>query len=391
MPDATSTPPPAEDEFDRALRELTENPAGSARFHEPSAAERARAAAKRAELVQRRTEQASQHAKLTRAAKKQFRRRWAGEAVAWTAAIALVAGGLAVGWRHFGGLTKGSPNDTGLVSNGSVPSSASPGALVPSGALTSGALSSGIPADGGPPANPFATTEAAHWANGAAGIVLPVPEPVGSFTAAQVEAAYGTTRNLLIAQNLDRTTLLGGAPTAFANLLDPKQRAQFMAGLNKIGVAKDGAPLSSRAWVASFAPGTTVLIGSVIKVHGTMSAREVTAQGSKVLDIHVNYRFAYAVEPPSAPQDWMRVVGQLDGYIQFTNWDSDNGSLLPWVTSAFPSEAGGRCAMADGYIHPDYPDGPPDKVKPGGKPIDPYSMTVPQPAKNSTCTATTGT
>jgi hypothetical protein len=391
MPDAASTPPPADDEFDRALRELTENPAGPARFHEPSAAERAQAAARRAELARQQAERASQQAQLTRAARKQSKRRQAGKAVAWTAVIVLVAGGVAVGWRHFGGLTKGSPNDTGLVSNGPVPSSASPGAPVPTGARTSGALSGGVPADGGPPANPFATTEAAHWANGAAGIAAPVPEPAGSFTAAQVEAAYGTTRNLLIAQNLDRTTLLGGAPTAFASLLDPKQRMKFVAGLNKIGLAKDGAPLSSRGWVASFAPGTTVLVGSVIKVHGTMSAREATDQGREVLDIHVNYRFVYAVEPPRAPQDWTRVVGQVEGYIEFTDGDSTNGSLLPWVTSAFPAEAGGRCAMADGYIHPDYPNGPPEKVTPSGKPIDPYSMTIPQPAKNSTCTATTGT
>jgi hypothetical protein len=377
MPDEASMPPPAEDEFDRALRELTEGPTRTARFHEPSATERAKAAAKRAE-------QARQQAKLTRATRRQFRRRQAGKAVAWTAAIVLVAGGVAFGWRHFGDVTKGSPNDTGLVSNGPVTAS------VPASSA-GGALSGGIPADGGPPADPFAGTKAAHWANGAAGIVLPVPEPTRSFTAAQVDAAYETTRNLLLAQNLDRTTLLGGDPTAFANLLDPKQRAQFAAGLNKVGLAKDGAPLSSRAWVASFAPGTTVLVGSVTKVHGTMSAREATDQGSEVLDIDVNYRFAYAVEPPRAPQDWMRIVGQVHGYIQFTNWDSSNGSLLPWVSSAVPAEAGGRCAMADGYIHPNYPNGPAEKVQPGGKPIDPYSMTVPKVDKNSSCTATTGT
>ena len=389
MPDEASMPPPAEDEFDRALRELTQKPITAARFHEPSAAERAQAAARQAEQA-RQARQARQQAKLTNVARRQFRRRQARKAVAWTAAIVVVAGVVALGWRHFGGVTKGTPSDTGLVTNGAVPaSSASPGGAVPSS--PSGALSGGIPADGGPPANPFATTPAAHWANGAAGIVLPVPEPTRSFTAAQVDAAYVTTRNLLIAQNLDRTTLLGGAPTAFASLLDPKQRAQFTPALNKVGLAKDGTPLSSRSWVASFAPGTTALVGSVIKVHGTMSAREATDQGSEVLDIEVNYRFVYAVEPPRAPQDWMRVVGQVSGYIQFTDWDSGNGSLLPWVTSAFPAEAGGRCAMADGYIHPDYPNGPPDKVAPSGKPINPYSMAIPKDTSNSNCTMTTGT
>jgi len=277
------------------------------------------------------------------------------------------------------------------VTNGAIPS-ASASATGPAASSSSGnSLSSGIPADGGPPADPFANTEAARWANGPAGITVPVPEPAGSFTAAQVDAAFQTTRNLLIAQDLDGPTLLGGAPNAFANLLDPKQRTQFIAGLNKIGLAKNGGPLSTRAWVASFAPGTTSLIGSVIKVHGTMSAAEATDQGSEVLDIKVNYRFVYPVEPPKAPQDWMRVVGQVSGIIEFTDWDTTNGSLLPWLTSALPDEAGGRCGMADGYIHPDYPNGPPDKVQPKGKPIDPYSMTIPPPSKSDGCRMTTGT
>jgi hypothetical protein len=375
MPDGTSPPPPAEDDFDRALRELTEGTARQARFKEPSAAERARAA-KEAEQARKRAR------RQARATRNRARRRRAVKAVSWGAAIVVLAGALAFTWRHFA-LTKGTSNDTGLVTNGAVPVSSA------SLAGTPHSLPSGVPAYGGPPADPFAGTPAAHWANGAAGIILPVPEPAGGFTAAQVEAAYETTRNLLIAQNLDRTTLLGGAPTAFANLLDPKERAQFVAQLNKVGLAKDGSPLASRGWVASFAPGTTVLVGNVIKVRGTMSSRAATDQGSQVLDINVNFRFAYAVEPPRAPQDWMRVVGQVSGTIEFTNWDSSGGTLLPWVTSAFPSESGSRCSMADGYIHPDYPNGPPDKVKPSGTPVDPYSMAIPKDATG--CRATTGT
>lgn len=71
----------------------------------------------------------------------------------------------------------------------------------------------------GPPADPYAGTPADQWANGAAGIVLPAARPIGGFTTAQVESAHQTTRKLLIAADLDKTTLLGGAPTAFADLL----------------------------------------------------------------------------------------------------------------------------------------------------------------------------
>jgi hypothetical protein len=45
--------------------------------------------------------------------------------------------------------------------------------------------------------------------------------------------------------------------------------------------------------------------------------------------------------------------------------------------------------MTDGYRHPDYPGGPPNKVQPSGAPINPYSMS--NPAATGACGATTGT
>ena len=162
-----------------------------------------------------------------------------------------------------------------------------------------------------------------------------------------------------------------------------------MAGLNKIGVDKQGYTLSTRAWVASFAPGTTSLVGTVIKVNGTMSARSATDQGHAVLDVDVNYRFAYAVEPPHAPADWMRIVGQETGDFEFIDAQGPGEPPQPWV-AALPAEAGGRCGMTDGYIHPEYPSGPADKVTPSGAPINPYSMSTPSKAATA-CQSATGT
>ena len=56
-----------------------------------------------------------------------------------------------------------------------------------------------------------------------AGIVVPARNR-WQFTAAQVAAAYQTTRKLLIAADLNRLTLLGGAPTAYAELLTSQQQ-----------------------------------------------------------------------------------------------------------------------------------------------------------------------
>jgi hypothetical protein len=85
----------------------------------------------------------------------------------------------------------------------------------------------------------------------------------------------------------------------------------------------------------------------------------------------------------------MRVVGQVSGYIEFNTFQDPGGALEPWDYSVYPAEAGARCGMADGYIHPDYPSGPPLKVQPSGAPINPYSMN--NSDEITGCQNTTGT
>jgi len=258
------------------------------------------------------------------------------------------------------------------------------------GLSTTASLNPATPAQvTGPPSDPFAGTPAEAWADGAAGIVIPQAQQTGPYTAAQVQAAYETTRQLLIAAHLDPQTLNGGLPVAYANLLQPLVRNAFWANLNTVGVNNDGAPLSTRAWVTSFAPGTTVLIGNVIKVAGTMSAQPETnplIEGGQALDIVVNYRFVYPVEPPGDPGAWMRVVGIASGKVRFSP-SSNGGPLLPWDDTA-PAVAGARCDSVDGYVHPDYANGPPENVQASGPPFDPYDLNE-VPA--GYCQETTGT
>jgi hypothetical protein len=381
MSDGLGGSSPVDDEMDRRLRELTEGMSGASRIREPSAAEREKAGKKRTKALAR---EAKTRARASRSEARRSKgrgwqsppsgsRRRGGQAVAWSVAVVVIAGAALFAWHHESGV--GGPDDTQVVKNGALPQ-------------TSADAPAAKPLSG-PPADPFSGTPADHWADGAAGITIPAAVSHGPFTASEVAAAYATTRRLLIAQNLDQTTLLGGAPTAFADVLRQQQRTEFIAGLDKIGLTKQGYAQSTRIWVASFAPGTTALIGTVIKVHGTMSAHSAVEKGSSLLDIDVNYRFVYAVEPPHAPADWMRVVGQVTGYIEFDNWQDAGGPLQPWDVSAFPAEAGTRCAMTDGFGHPDYPGGPLDKVQPAGAPINPYSMDI--PAATGGCRRTTGT
>jgi hypothetical protein len=370
MSDVSGGPSPSDDEIERKLRELTEEISGAARIREPSAAEREKAAKKQSKAPAREARSS---------------RRRGGRAVGWSVVVVVLAGAGFFAWHHESLSGQGGPNDTQVVTNGAVPRTSAPVTSTP---VTSSPGVAAAPYSG-PPADPFARTPADHWADGAAGITIPAAAPHGPFTASEVAAAYATTRRLLTAQNLDRTTLLGGAPTAFADVLTAQQRAQFIAGLDKIGLSKQGYGLSTRNWVVSFAPGTTALIGSVIKVYGTMSARSAVDQGSTVLDIDVNYRFVYAVEPPHAPTDWMRIVGQVTGVVEFNDWQDQGGPIQPWDVSATPAEAGARCGTTDGYVHPDYPGGPADKVQPSGAPINPYSMNIQD--KTGGCGTTTGT
>lgn len=281
-------------------------------------------------------------------------------ATAWTAAIVVLAGAGVLAYQHFankhGGLAAAISGAPGL---------------------------SPVQQSDGPPADPFAGTPADHWANGAAGIVMPVAKPVGPFSAAQVAAEYVTTRKLLIAAGLDRQTLLGGAPTAFADLLAPRERAQFLAGLNTRGTSKIGQALSTRTWVTSFAPGSADLIGSVFKVHGSMSAQAVHESGTIALAINVNYIFAYPIEPPGQPSDWMRVLAHQYGAVDFAPWDDPGGPLEAWY-QGIDGSAGGMCGINDGYIHPDYPS---DRAvpEPSGSAINPYSPPTASPDRGPVC------
>lgn len=331
MSDGVNGPEPTSaDELDRALRDLTAGRPGRAQFHEPSAAERARAAAAADKRARRKT------------------RRHKGPIAALAIILVLaLAGGLA--WVRFGRRSAG----IGVPTPTSVAQAVRPTVTAP--------------------LSPFAGTPAAVWDNGAAGIVVPVAHPVGPFTAAQVALAYSRTRKLLIAAALNKQTLLGGRPTAFERLLSNQQRSDFIATLHKTGLYKDGTDRNLRSWLVAFAPGGTVLVGSEIKVHGTMTASAGKDQGNHVLYIGINYRFVYAVEPPHQPAAWRRVIVSYGESVEFGNWAGGATNFDPWVLWN-QADAGVDCAKNDGYIYPDYQTDLPQGSQPSGAARDPYSM-----------------
>ncbi|MGH3161534.1 MAG: hypothetical protein ACRDOC_06595 [Streptosporangiaceae bacterium] len=225
-----------------------------------------------------------------------------------------------------------------------------------------------------------------------AGVTIPAARAHGPYTAAQIRSAYEMTRKLPIAGNLDWPTLRGAKPAAFERLLTKQKRTEFVAGLHTTALDKEGAEKNTRAWVASFAPGSTQFVTTLVKVHGTLSAATAseTGTGTKVLRIKVDYDFVYAIEPPGKPAQWTRIIQQRYGWVDFARWDDPGGQLEPWFGMG-GGAAGGLCGERDGYIHPDFPQGPPQSVTPSGTPQDPYSLATPSASSGYGCHSVTRT
>jgi hypothetical protein len=364
------------DDLDRELMELQAGLAKPAKFKEPSAAERARMAARRASRraagkAQKPVRPAPGPGRQPGGEWSAQRRRPSGTAAAVRANKAFFIGlGIFVivsvaFWTY--GVPSLTHRDQTSVARGPGPLS-TPSATV---------------------AEPFLGSPAQFYADGAAGIVVPSAQPVGSYSATQVAAAYQTAKLMLVAAHLDGPTLAGSAPDSFASMLIPQQRTQFVSGLDKTGLDAQGDQNSTRTWVTSFAPGTR-LVGDVIKVHGTMRAATGTNGTYPVLQIHADYLFVYPVERPGAPSTLMRIVDRDVVDVDFGAYAGPGSPLQPWWQIVGGFNAGARCDINDGYVHPQFPDAAPDKVRPKGIPVNPYDQSAPAPS-DAVCLATTGT
>lgn len=214
-----------------------------------------------------------------------------------------------------------------------------------------------------PAADPFAGSPAAEYPDGAAGLVMPKAKALGGLSKKDVAKGLERTRALLAAALLDRRTILGGEPAAFAALLDPGQRDRFHAELG-------GKRYNSRYMVNSFAPGSAELASEVIKVQGAAvlgTFHEGLRQG---VEIDVNYLAVYAVRRPGSPSTTMRLVTHLTGEVQLDREAGRPDLFVSWGVSPTPAS----CDTDDGFIHPVYRDDPPGSVAPTGPATDPYDL-----------------
>ena len=120
----------------------------------------------------------------------------------------------------------------------------------------------------------------------------------GLYTAAQVRSAYETTREMLIAGNLDWPTLRGGAPKAFEKLLIKSELREFLAGLRTTKVDKSGGNENSRGWITTFAPDQGSSFEPWYNMAGSPSGVRCSAHDGY---IHPDY--------PSRPPDTVQASG----------------------------------------------------------------------------------
>jgi hypothetical protein len=359
---------PEPDEFDRLLRDLASGKAGPPRFTEPSAAERASQADGLAGADHGDADAAGGDWDSGQGGPGQ---RAGGARMRATIRAVLAAGVLALiafalfSLRLGPQLTSDVPEPTPGTTAGSAAGTPTPPTAVPGQQAPAFTL-----------ADPFAGTPADAYLTGAAGIAIPAARPVGGYSRGQVAAAYEQTRRLLIAANLDPATLRGGIPQTFTRLLAPAQRSYFLRGLGRTGVWRDGTPRSTRTWVTSFEPGTTEVVGTVVKVHGILSATTASDAGRRVLRIHFNVLFVYPVQQPGQPDSRLRIVSHVIGNADFAPWGTASGPLQAWWRPGGGGTAGAQCGTSDGFVHPAFPGSAPAAVLPSGTPVDPYDLNV---------------
>lgn len=222
---------------------------------------------------------------------------------------------------------------------------------------------------------PFAGSPAINYADNEAGIVLPEAKAVGDYSAATVQKALENTRKLLIAGNLDRSVLTGGATAPFLDLLDPETGAA--EGLAKAIAHPDDKNGTALGWITRFDTTQVELVGPVVKVDGIMSYK---VDDDGILAIHTDYSFVYAVAKAGHPDG--EVTRALMRRVVDTQVIGKNKRYQPTAPGKLVFAGGSAqasnssCDVLDGYVRP-YFDDTLQGIQPSGPEVDPYDRAKP--------------
>ncbi|MET7337808.1 hypothetical protein [Nonomuraea sp. NPDC005650] len=214
------------------------------------------------------------------------------------------------------------------------------------------------------PAGPFAGSRAEDYADGIAGFMMPEAKALGGLSKKDVAKGLERTRELFGAAFLDRETLMGGKPAAFAKLLPADLRADFLGNLKHDDEEGPG-------YVLRFAPGTTELATDVIKVHGRTTLDTFSEDGRHGVKVKLNHLVVYALRRPGRPETTIRLVAHPIGSVLLYR---ESGRLVVWPDPWNPSTTPASCDTRDAFVHPVFEDSPAGTVSPTGLPRNPYEL-----------------
>jgi hypothetical protein len=159
--------------------------------------------------------------------------------------------------------------------------------------------SASSPSTGSQPADPFAGTPAAQYAQGEDGIALPATTAVPGFTVAQVETALQQVRAALVAARLDPAMLVSHDPAGLLKLLSPHANTEIKPYFDS---------QKFFGFATQVAPGYT-LTSDKIRVSGKVTFQGTTANGVRLLDVVTNFVWVYPFTGPvHEPGDHLVVV-----------------------------------------------------------------------------------
>jgi hypothetical protein len=278
-------------------------------------------------------------------------------------------------------------------------------ALNPSGALSlvrggssggPGSHSAPLPAETGAPSSapptgptglasfdhPFAGSPAEQWAEGADAITLPTARPVGAMSRDQVAAALQSTKDYLIATNLDPQVLSGGFPQRALDAIDPLEsdtRDRFEAAFRS--PSNDNNPLS---YATRYNPRELKPVGTVVKARGQMTFAE--DQYGSVL-VSADYTFVYAFTKADGSTDQVvRVIMRREVGMRVADPSRVRvtaGKL--WLVRDDSNFGNSGCDVHDGYVHPGFAFAQPSGGTPTGSVVDPYDRSHPLPKGTGVC------
>ncbi|MBT2479254.1 hypothetical protein [Streptomyces sp. ISL-94] len=221
------------------------------------------------------------------------------------------------------------------------------------------------------PAEPFRGSPALQWADGAAGIELPVATAVNGLSKEQVAEGLGKAKQFVVLANLDRATLRGERPKAALDMIDPGQRQmldRLEQALDHPSRESDPLQMFTRA-----NPAEVRLAGDVVKVRGRTTVEPGESPGQ--VDVLMDYTFVYPLVQAKAGADEVsRTI--VRRRLEFTFADPRKWRIKAGMMQVGPYQydiANSACSVYDGYVHPQFRDTPDDAgPTPSGPPRDPY-------------------